>query len=376
MENYKSVVYRLAARVAILIVPKNDYPDLVHRLLDFIQDSGSIGLLLEQYSNDKTIETVSFNYWKSRLEKSGSRFEDLVVMTLISFISSILAGIIVNMWNGEWGPLGRLFRSEDKRSLVSLSQAQTQAQTDLLQLILFYSAKMKGFGVVDSDVALNLYAALAAGGLFQDFVKCHPQSVDPDADFSPLTYVVEVSRGVVMTEILRERGLPIPKYSVERSGIPLCPVPAFGETIALFDSSDLGLGPNWASLLRSKLAAHRLHPVAWPQGVVHYGPSPKIIMLDDNVFRRLHEAGEEDIFAQAAGFISSNSGMVSHLAVMSRSLGIGAVSCTLSEEERVGAKFALLSAGDIHLYFDRPNIQSDEIGSLIAAMCRRAPSGD
>jgi hypothetical protein len=120
----------------------------------------------------------------------------------------------------------------------------------------------------------------------------------------------------------------------KRDGIPLSPYLAFGETITLFDTDDLGLSFDWPKALREKLQMRRLYPECWPSASALARPSPKILILDENVFHRMHDVNVDDVITEVAGVISTNSGLMSHLATLSRGLGMGAITCPLSEQAR------------------------------------------
>ena len=376
MEQYRATVRTLAARAALLIISNRDHAEIVDRVLDFMEDRGAIGMLLSEYESGESIERVALRYWDSRIERTGSRLEDLVVTTILAVLSSVVAGIIVEMWKGEWGPLKHFFRPEDKDPLSKLSRDLARTMKDMQQLSSLYEAKTRGAGVADEAIARELYDMMAAGETFNNFVGRHEHAADASAELVPLSYARDASRGVIVTELERAGGLPMPKFFERRIGLQLSPFFAFGETIALSDSPDLGLGPEWDNSLTKKLTANRLYADYWPQGVVSYGPSPKILILDDRVFDRLRRSGHNEPLLQTSGFISLNSGPVSHLAVLSRRLGIGAVRCTFSEEERARAKFALLREGIVDLYFDRPGATADDMQLLVSAMRARFNSGN
>jgi hypothetical protein len=116
-EDLSGQLHRLAVRAALLIVSQRDDPDIVQRLSDFAQDRGAVGLLLRQHEGGESIEAIALSYWDSRIEKTGSRFEDLVTTTLLSILSGIVANILSGMWKGEFGPLPWLIHSEEKERL-------------------------------------------------------------------------------------------------------------------------------------------------------------------------------------------------------------------------------------------------------------------
>ena len=330
-----------------------------------------MGLLLRSYRSGQTIEQVALSFWESRIEKTGSRFEDIVTTALIATLSSIVAGIIVEMWKGEFGPLNKLLRDDENEALRLLSRKEPTLRSDLNSLLPFYYAKENGKGVSEQQTATELYLAIGSGVPFIEYAKQCPHAVDYNASSELLKHAIAVCRGVVISEINRRNQDPqAPQFRLDRQGLPLSAYLAFGETIALFNVDDLGLGPNWPNTLREKLEAEKLYPDWWPTGGVLKGRSPKILILDESILHRMEDTFTGAVIRDVAGLISTNSGMTSHLAIMSRGLGIGAISCPLSHNERANAKFALIQAGYLRLYSGTPDLSENDLVSLLGAMNR------
>ena len=131
------LVHRLAARSALFLISKREHPALVERLSEFIQDRGAVGLLLKLHSDGKGIEQVALSFWESRIEKSASRLEDIVTTAVISTLTAIVAGIIVEMWKGEFGPLKRLLREDDEEYLRTVSRKEPFFRKDLEAVLPF-----------------------------------------------------------------------------------------------------------------------------------------------------------------------------------------------------------------------------------------------
>ena len=271
---------------------------------------------------------VALSFWGSRTEKSAARLEDIVTTALIATLSSITAGIIVEMWKGELGLLKRLFSEKDKESLRKISRKEPQLRKDFDGLLPFYYAKANGKGVADPLIAARLYDEVGRGVTFLAFSQTNREAVQHEPGSHLLSYAAQVSRGVILTELRCVEGFPLAQYHSEKTGLPLSPYFAFGEAIPLFPVADLGIGPNWSELLKEKLASNRLYPDFWPSGVSQSLPSPKILILDDAVFERLRKLeGHAGLIAKCGGIISTNSNMNSHLGVLSRGIGIGAMTC-------------------------------------------------
>jgi hypothetical protein len=358
----------------LLLVPGRDHPDLTGRLTDFLQDRGAIGLLLAQYETPNTIEEVALSFWRSRTEKSAARLEDIVTTVLLATFSAIIAGILVEMWKGEFGPIKKLFRESDRRYLQRASRREPQLRTDLDMLLPLYRAKLNGKGITDPNVATRLYAEIGRGISFQTFYEQNRYALPQGIGFDPLQHASEVCRGVVLTEFRRAEGFAKLPTPLEKTGLPLSPYLAFGEALPLFPAADLGLGPNWQKRLTEKLTSKRLYPNFWPSGVSRNVPSPKVLILDEEVFRMLGSPEYYiDLLAKCGGVVSMDSGMVSHLAVLSRGMGIGAISCPLSDDERASAKFVLFQDGRLTIYRDVPNLTASDFECLMAALSSGHP---
>src|SRR3990167_4520379 len=171
MTEAASTVHQLAIRAILLVLPERDFPDLEGRVTDFSQDRGAVGLLLRQYGDGKSLEDVSLSYWNSRIERLGSRLEDIVTTVIISVFCSFIAGVAVEMWKGNFGALGRIFKADAHESLVSLARALPSRREDLSVVLSLYAAKLQGTGVVDQQLALELYECVARGGTIGEFIE-------------------------------------------------------------------------------------------------------------------------------------------------------------------------------------------------------------
>lgn len=159
----KGYIRRLAARTALHLISAESYPELVVRLGDFLQDRGAVGLLLDKYDATERIEDMALLYWQSRIEKSGARFEDIITTVIISTLTSIVAGIVVEAWKGEFGPLKRLLTKSDKQSLRKTSRREPYLRKDLGVIFPIYLAKTRGEGIADPTLASQIYAAIDSG---------------------------------------------------------------------------------------------------------------------------------------------------------------------------------------------------------------------
>jgi hypothetical protein len=291
--------------------------------------------------------------------------------------SAVLAGIIVEMWKGEFGLFKRLLKDDEKENLKILARKEPKFKRDMEALLPFYFAKETGKGISNQQVADQLYRDIRGGMSFVEHARRNPDVIDHMLRADLLIHAAQVCRGIVITEIKRsDHDASSVQYRLDRTGLPLSGHLAFGETIPLFDAEDLGLGQNWLSTLQKKVATTRLYPESWPSDVRFYGRSPKILVLDEGILHRMRDAFADQIVTEIHGIISINSGMTSHVAVLSRSLGIGAISCPLIERERASAKFALIQAGQLRLYMDVPDLLTDDFASLLADMQCMKPTGD
>lgn len=376
-DDLDTLVYRLAARTALLIISSRDDPDIVQRLSDYLQDRGAVGILLREYKKSESIEVLAQYYWESRIEKNASRFEDLVTTTLLSILSAVVANILTEMWKGELGPFAGLKKAGEKERLRILARKEPHFRRDFEKVNSFYVEKKNGTGVVSASVATSLFIHIKSGGKFDDFLS--PSStIKPSAGNShPLTYASEVARGVIKTEIHHRNSPSVRKYYLDKRAVQLSDRLAFGEVLCLFDRDDLGLGADWPAVLRDRLRSARLYPDFWPAEVGPTHQSPKILILDDNVLRRMQNNNEVHWLKKCAGLISTgSSGMTGHLAVLSRNLGIGAVACRLTDEECRSAKFAFMHNGCLRLYNEVPNLTTADFIDLFSAMNRLDHPGD
>ena len=366
----ESAVYRLATQAALQIVSRDNDSAVFERLHDFVQDRGAVGILLKAYAEGKSIEEVSLFYWGTRLERSASRFEDLITTALISTLSSIIAGIIVEIWKGEFGPLKRLLTIEDKERLREWSRKEPGFRRDFDALLPVYNKKVLGGGVQYSNAAKQLYEALISGASFKDFSTSNEGDVSKTPVLNFLQFAYEVGRGVVETELRRAQITAPPPFRLNAKGEALSDYLAFGETISLCDTEDLGLGPSWRERLSEQISLRRLYPDSWPSGVGSYGRSPKILILNDRIFDMIRRSDASSLLRQCAGIISSDAGMTSHTALLCRGLSIGAIRYKLSEEEFNAARFAYFRCGELDLYGKSPGFTSDDFNFLISAMAR------
>ena len=108
---------------------------------------------------------------------------------------------------------------------------------------------------MNEDISEALLRAVRNGASFLEFAEQRSDAVDYGAASDLLAHAVEVSRGVVITENMRQdKILSTPDEALlDKEGLPLSPYLSFGETIALFRAEELGLGPNWPVFLNKKL---------------------------------------------------------------------------------------------------------------------------
>ncbi len=364
-------LHRLAARAALLVIPSSQHQALVERLSEYVQDRGAIGLLIRDYEQTERIEKTALYYWNSRLERTGSRFEDIVSTIIISIFSSVIAGVIVEMWKGEFGPLKRLLTDVDKDRLRILARKEPQLRRDLEAVLPFYYKKLSGGGVQDRSIAQSLYESLSAGSSFNAYGASNADAVAQGARTDLLRYAQAASRGLLETEMRRAQTNFVLPQQMNISGKSYSEHLAFGEVINLSNDENFGLGHNWRGELSSRLNVPRLYPELWPEGNTFYETSPKIVILDNNIFEDIYRSNHKELFVKCAGIITSpTAGMTSHVAITCRSLGIGGIGCTLPQERRMSAKFALFQSGRLTLYDNRPNLTEREITHLLAAMNR------
>lgn len=370
-DDLATLISRLAARAALLTISKREHPAVVERLSDYMQDRGAVGLLLLEYAESDRIENVAYLLWKGHTEKLGSRFEDVITTILLGITSSIISGILVEMWKGEFGPLKRIFSDNEKELLRIQSRKEPRLRRDLDIILPFYNAKNDGQGVLDLSLAKGLYKFLAEGGSFSEFAERNPAAVKSISAQNLLKYTKDACLGVVKTELARPNFGSELLNVIEKKGHPLSPYLSFGEVISLYNVEELGNGQNWEKAVWSKINARRLYPDLWPSGVRTSEISPKILMLDDLImFRTGHVHGPEWV-AASSGVISTTSGMTSHISVLARNIGIGAIRCDLSETEKTESKFALFQEGRLRLYRDIPSLTTRQFEELIGAAHRR-----
>jgi len=366
-EDLKRLVHRLAGRTAIYMISKQRYPDLAERALEYVQDRGAVGLLLEQLENGIDVEQVATSYWSSRIEATAARLEDIVTAMLLGLVTTVVGGILVEAWKGEWGLLGREFREGDKEALRRLKRQEPTMRRDFDRLFPLYQTKMTGRGVADQVIAARVFQAVRNGATFEDIAAVVPGSVSAITDPQILTYLEQIASGVIKTEFSRKQD-ESSRYFLEREALSLSPQFAFGETLPLFDTDDLGLGPEWPVILERKFLTSQLYPDLWPAGTATDEPSPKVLILDEGVFGRIRKAGFERLLLSVVGIITMNSGMVSHLGVMTRSLGIASLCYALTDVERATAKFALLRDNRLQIYKDVPSLRAEDFNHLVRIM--------
>jgi hypothetical protein len=358
-ESLQSIIHSLAARSALLTLSAHRDPVIIERITEFAQDKGAVGLLLDLYEDNRTIEEVALWFWNSRIEKTGSRFEDIIATTILSIFSSLIAGILVEAWKGELGASGRLLSNEERDRLRIASRREPQLKRDLSNLLPFYYAKLDEQGVSSSAIAQDLYNAITDGRSFAQFSDRFPHSII-HKDYDLLKFAQEVARGVVRTEILRAGDMNAPKYVLDRNGVQFSPGFAFGETIYVKKISEFR-----TDQFNEKLSTSRLYPELWPAECRVVGPSPKILVLKQRDISgdAIEFAGRA--IAGCAGVISPVVGCTSHIAVTCRTLGTVGTGCKLSEEERATSKFALLQDRKLKLYFDRPSFSASDFEVLV-----------
>ena len=370
-DDLATVVKRLAARAALLTISEREHPAVVERLSEYMQDRGAVGLLLRDYDEGHNIESVAYSFWQSRTERVASRFEDLITTVLVGICTSFIAGILVEMWKGEFGPLKRLLSDDEREALRFQARKEPRLLSDMRTILPCYYAKTHGGGVAHLEVARNLYLFLAEGGSFLEFLEHSPDAVTNMPKDDLLKYLKEFCLGVVKTEMARPDFDLGQRDLLERRGLPLSPYLAFGEVISLYNAEDLGMGPSWEQVIWSKIRARRLYPDHWPIGVRISETSPKVLILDDEILSRVdRDMHAPDVIAASSGVISATSGMTSHLAVLSRNIGIGAIGCNLSETEKAESKFALFQEGRLRLYREVPNLTAGQFEELIGAVRR------
>lgn len=364
---------RLTVRVALFSISSQQHPALVARLTDFLEDYGAVGFLFSKYKNGGSIESVSVDFWSSRIEKNGSRFEDIVTTLILATVSSVVAGILVEMWKGEFGIFKEILKlnGDEEERLRIISRKEPHFREDLDNVLPYYYAKIEGKGVSDLSVATALYQFLQRGGTFKDFAQQHVKAINCQSRASFLPYIRDVSRGVIKTELSRPAQYKILGAVTEKTGFPLNPVLAFGEAISLLNVKDLGLGPHPANSLRQQMMAVRLYPDLWPHGVASDFPSPKILIMSDGALHTLRGLGLDDVLHACAGIVSTTSGMTSHIAVMTRALGIGGISCPITASERVPPLMVLFEKDRLILYRDIPNLNHNDFTTLVNFFGRR-----
>jgi hypothetical protein len=266
------------------------------------------------------------------------------------------------MWKGEFGPLKRLLTDMDKDRLRMLARKEPQLRRDLNDVMPFYRQKLDGAGVQDTAIAESLFRSISAGSTFSAFAAANRDAVSNDTESDLLRFAIEACRGLIETEIQRaQTSFLLPRH-MAREGVAYSDYLAFGETIAVPNKADLGLGPDWRKKLVELLNIPQLYPEYWPSGYKLYDPSPKIIILDNRLFERFYRNDDTKIFSKCAGIITSTkAGATSH---------VGVTCCTLSDEEQLSARFALFQSGRLTLYRNRPNLTDREISHLLAAMGR------
>lgn len=128
------------------MISRQQYPDLAERVLEYVQDRGAVGLLLEQLENGSNIEQVATSYWSSRIEATAARLEDIVTAALISLVTTVVGGVLVEAWKGEWGPLGRELREGDREALRRLKRKEPTLRRNFENVHPALSGKDKGSG--------------------------------------------------------------------------------------------------------------------------------------------------------------------------------------------------------------------------------------
>jgi len=173
----------------------------------------------------------------------------------------------------------------------------------------------------------------------------------------------------------RDKDIQSPNYTAHKTGICLSPYLAFGETISLENAIYPNSPQRWKAQLKEMVGRFRLYPNLWPDTITNEGPSPKILILKERTLEALSTPEYRiELLNSCAGFISEDSSETSHLAVLSRGLGVGGITCQLTDEERADAKFALFENGRLRLYCDRPNLVDSDFSDLLGAMSWRLKS--
>lgn len=366
----QTTIDRLAARALLLVISRGEHPELTGRLLDFMQDRGAVGMLLASYRDGDSIEAVALTYWRSRLEPSAARLEDLVTTMLMSIASSLIAGILVEFWKGEPGFLRTLFQKTDEPYVEEVAASRGRAESDLQGLLKLYLSKGRENGVSDETMARNLYEAVRGGMPIASAIDAWGQELPTGAEFRPLRYLPDAARGLLLTEVERS-SIAYPRGFQQRiNGLPLCDRFGFGEIVPLSHLPG-DSGAPLADVLNNIISTTRLHPTAWPRDSSFVDVSPKILLLYDELFNALRSEGLDSVLGDVAGVISRDGGMTSHVAVMCRGFQVGAVGYPYSADEVAGAKFALIYDGTLTLFWNRPNITVKEFDYLLSNMAHR-----
>jgi hypothetical protein len=368
-----TIVDRLAVRCILMVTSPKDHPELVRRATDFLQDKGAVGMLLVSHRRGDSLEAVARQYWNSRLEKSAARLEDLTTAFLISVASTVVATIAIEFGKIQLANVRRIFKTASLTDLERIAAQGERARVDLDYLLRLYLSKARGEGVSDERIAKELYQAIDEGLTMAAAIESHPK-LFPPANFGPLQYLRDAARGVVLTEMEHNPLSGHLAYQAEMTGLPFCNRLGFGEVIPPFFSGKGGCADVIGELDRL-LSTTRLHPQAWPRGIEFSGASPKVLVLDEELFLLLDEANRLDLFEGLAGVISTRGGMTSHVAVFCRGCDVPAIGFPLSANEAASARFALINDGRLTLYRDRPNFTLDDFHRLLSMMRRPSPSG-
>ncbi len=102
----------------------------------------------------------------------------------------------------------------------------------------------------------------------------------------------------------------------------------------------------------------------------------RTLLFNNSLYAIAWESGNLDLVAQAAGVISLDSFMGSHLSQFLRNVDVGGISVALRDEDIAEAKFALIDGERLHIFSHRPNLLAEDVDRLAQAARRNRGFSD
>ncbi|GAA0317852.1 hypothetical protein GCM10009087_30280 [Sphingomonas oligophenolica] len=323
----------LCANAILKAVSPRYAPGTPERVLQFLADRGAVSGVVEQYHVSGDLEQACLSYWGALLEPDALRLEDLVSAILISFATSLAAGILLEGGKAAFPVLYRTLVKDKsiERTLADIAALESRRRGHLETLLELLNRKAAAVAGAHAAVQQELGQArshLLAGETLDTFLET--LSV-PSAGVA-LTPVETVIRGALLTEEQRETGFRIDQSSQGETieGMPLSSFFGVGQTVVArlpridaaspfgraYDSIEEFVGDLDAPLRDAHKHAYLKNSLG--------RPPRKVVPVSDGDLRQLIDYPQAFMQCRPllAGLVLRQGGMTCHTAVMSRGMGI------------------------------------------------------